>query len=581
LILTALAGCDKNPTKPEPDKPADSVSDSLSTLVVIFEDDKGNPVDFNSSFGLFRTAGVEYSKEYMFQNGKARIDSLPPGSYTVTFSFYDPVSSGGGYIYYANDVVVMGNKINETKFILPSEVEYNIFLTCRTSYKKDKGTEKYMNIPVPGAVITTIPETIAVTSDAQGCATLGTFPLREFYFIVSKKNMTFTERHFTVSMYMTNGKFELVLLFSSYQPIVEIISPIDNEYLLNKNIHLHGVGYYLTDEPLSDYAFTWYSDIDGELGKGKEITVESLSMGHHTITLVGSTSPYNKNECSIKLNISFFDDESYFPLPYSGYWNYHYNTTDFSVIDEIRGAEYWTLTDLQVSADDINTRNCLMEYTITKGDITKYCRYYVVDQYETDSENIYITRTTEQIHIFEDENTQGEPIEQLDIETVYSPHYLLIKQYMNPSTESSYGTSVSSDITWEYQDVNSTLLTFAETIDISTSYEIGEIETIATEIGTFEAVPLTIYSEDTVRKWWLARGTGIIQLEHDAFDFPLTATLYDTNIFTFSESGQAKKSTPKLSFYGENRLQKVFKSPPDTPERMLELCRLLRGLCPR
>jgi len=50
-----------------------------------------------------------------------------------------------------------------------------------------------------------------------------------------------------------------------------------------------------------------------------------------------------------------------------------------------------------------------------------------------------------------------------------------------------------------------------------------------------------IFTEDTVRKWWLAKGIGIIQLEYNAFDFPLTATLYDTNIFTFYENSQAKK----------------------------------------
>ncbi len=234
---------------------------------------------------------------------------------------------------------------------------------------------------------------------------------------------------------------------------------------------------------------------------------------------------------------------------------------------------------MQVSADDADTRNCVMEYTITRGDITKYCRYYVVDHYETDSENIYISKTTEQMLIFDNENKQNEPTETLDIETVYTTRYLLIKNYFDPATENSYETSVTSDVTWEYHHVNSFTQTVKETMDIRTSYTIGETEIVETEFGTYETGPLTIYTEDTERTWWLAKGIGIIRLEYDTFDFPLTATLYDTNIFSFSENSHA--SISKSSFYGNSSLPKVLKSPPETPERMLELSGLLRSLCPR
>jgi len=581
LLLPALTGCDKNTTGPKPDKTADSDSDSLSTLVVIFEDDKGNPVDYNSSLynplGLFRTDGIEFAKQYMFQNGRAHIDSLPAGSYSVVFNFYDYNEYMS--IYYANDVVVKEHQINETRFILPSEVEYHIFLVSRDYFTKDKETEKYVIVPIPDAVITTEPETVTVTTDAQGHANLGTYPLQNFRYIITKRKTTFTD--FFPTMYITNGKFELVISIGDYMSLVEIISPSDNEYLPSKNVHLIGDGCYITGEPLSDDNFNWYSDIDGTLGKGREIILKSLSLGHHTITLYSLYGLQRSSVHSIGINVFFFDEESYFPLPYNGYWDYRYQTTDFSVTDDTGGIEYWTINDLQVSANDVNTRNCLMEYAITKGNTTKYCRYYVVDYYEIFRENICVTKTTEQVLIFDDENRQNEPIEQLEVETAYKPRYLLIKEYMDPATESSYETSVPSVVTWEYRHGNSRSLSFTETMNIETSYEIGETETVETEIGTFEAVPLTIFTGDTVRKWWLAKGIGIIQLEYDTFDFPLTATLYDTNIFSFSEDSQAKKSISNSFYNGGSHLRKVLKSPPDTPERMLELCRLLRGLCPR
>jgi len=573
LILTVLVGCDKNPTKPEPDKPSDSDSDSLSTIIVIFENKKrDSSVEFYTSQGIggMSDDSLRVSKSFNFVDNKAVIKFIPPGEYKILCHcrVTDTITNRTLYISFLNNIIVKGNKIIESRFILPEEVLLQVILLSR-SHK-----------PIKGAEISTDPETVTAITDEEGRAFFGTFPLLNYGYNITKHDMTVPDEY--GSMTIRNGKLEEVEIhiYNYIQPVVEIISPENNHYENIYDIHLVGNGYDFEDDLLPDESLTWYSSIDGELGKGRELTLDRLNIGHHTITLVGINSDQRKSECSITLNLSFFGDESYFPLPYSGYWNYRYFTTDFSVTDDIRGTEYWTINDLQVSAEDVDTRNCLMEYTITKNDTTKYCRYYVVDHYETDSENIYITKTTEQLQIFEDENKQGVPTEQLYIETVYSPRYLMIKQYMDPIKESFYETSVTSEVSLTYNHVNSTSLSFTETIDIETSYEIGETETVETEIGTFEAVPLTIFTEDTERKWWLAKGIGIIQLEYNTFDLPLTATLYDTNIFAFSESGNTKNIS-KSSYYGRNHNQKVFKSPPDTPERMLELCRLLRGLCPQ
>ena len=121
---------------------------------------------------------------------------------------------------------------------------------------------------------------------------------------------------------------------------------------------------------------------------------------------------------------------------------------------------------------------------------------------------------------------------------------------------------------------------FTETLDIVTSVDIGGSEIIETDIGTYDAAVLTITQGETVRKWWLAKGIGIIQLEYNTFDIPQIATLSNTNVLTFSEDNHANRISIPLN-YGDNNLRKVFKSSPDTSERMLELCAFLRGLCPR
>ncbi|MFC1542154.1 hypothetical protein ACFL50_06880, partial [Candidatus Latescibacterota bacterium] len=249
-------------------------------------------------------------------------------------------------------------------------------------------------VPIKWAEISTEPETVTVTTDEEGRADFGTIPLCGYIFYVKKNNVALDDKSFHISI--RNGKYEnqeVIMSFSHVylqHPVIEIISPEDNHYQSNYNIHLVGDGYDFEDDPLPDSTFTWYSSIDGELGTGRELFIERLNVGNHIITLVCTDYHHRQTERSISLNLSFSDEETYFPLPYSAYWNYRYDTTDFSVTNYIGETEQWKLNELQVSAEDADSRNCLMEYTIAKGDTTKYYQYYVVDHYETDSENIYI-----------------------------------------------------------------------------------------------------------------------------------------------------------------------------------------------
>ena len=73
---------------------------------------------------------------------------------------------------------------------------------------------------------------------------------------------------------------------------MEIISPPEDHYQNIYDIHLIGDGYDFEDDSLPDSSLTWYSDIDGELGKGRELKIPRLNVGNHTIKLVGIDS-YN------------------------------------------------------------------------------------------------------------------------------------------------------------------------------------------------------------------------------------------------------------------------------------------------
>ncbi len=267
-------------------------------------------------------------------------------------------------------------------------------------------------------------------------------------------------------------------------------------------------------------------------------------------------------------------------MPWGGYWNYRYLTPEFSITDQT-DVENWTLSDLKVSMEDINTRNCLLQYTIESENTTKHCLYYVVDFFETDINNIYVSKTTENLKIWYGKNTDDKPSSEMDIETVYSPRYLFISNHMDLLSQDSFESTVTADISWYFEEVRFGTKTYRETIEVYTFVDIGEIESIETDQGKFDAAPLTISQGETTRKWWLAKGIGIAQLDYDTIESHQIATLYDTNIYDFHENDQLQKPSAHSRRSQGHSIMKALENPLDTPEGNLELCRFLRSLCPR
>ena len=580
LALTVIfTGCEKNPSAPEHQNPSASKSQNLSgysTIIVTVEYDNGNPLEGIEIECKFQKA--EYSwqtrRKITDKNGLAVFDSLNAGNYKILIHEF-PGFDNPEYIEFRNDLVLKENQTIETNFSYPTKLTLNVLVVGPPPENK----------PIRRAEISTSPETVTIITDKNGRAVFENIPLREYKinieliysgsFGLPIKKLNFRNGQLADWVFHES---ESIFTNENIPPFVEIISPETNLYQNRNDIHFVGEGYDYKDGELQGESLIWYSDIDGKLGTGREITVERLNIGHHTIKLIGIDSDQNETKDSIELYVSFFDEQTYYPVPYEGYWNYQYNNTNFSFTNFRGETEYWSLKDLKVSTSDVNTRNSLMEYTITKDEITNMCKYSVIDYYETDSSNIYVSKTTEQLIIYDDNTAIDEPIEQIDIETVFSPRYLLIKNHMDFSSESFYEATVTANTIWSYYHSNFGSKTYTETIDVITSYDIGDTEIISTNYGTFKTVPLISTIGDTVRKWWLARGIGIVQLEFNTFEFPLSATLYDTNIFSFFEFTMVEKTALSSS---SAVFLKELHSPPDTSERMLELCRLLRGLCPQ
>jgi hypothetical protein len=93
-------------------------------------------------------------------------------------------------------------------------------------------------------------------------------------------------------------------------PEVAIVAPNDNaSFFLNETIVFEGRGYDLEDGPLSEDGFIWSSDIDGEIGSGEVLSLETLSAGTHYITLAAEDSNGNIGYAGIRVNIADSEDD--------------------------------------------------------------------------------------------------------------------------------------------------------------------------------------------------------------------------------------------------------------------------------
>lgn len=92
-------------------------------------------------------------------------------------------------------------------------------------------------------------------------------------------------------------------------PQVVISKPANNTvYMLGEPIIFTGHGFDFEDGPLEDNKLTWTSNIEGVIGSGSDIVLETLSSGTHNITLSADDSDGNHGTTNAVINVSSMQD---------------------------------------------------------------------------------------------------------------------------------------------------------------------------------------------------------------------------------------------------------------------------------
>lgn len=555
IILTLSFGCSDDPTAPE--------ADITTTLEVSVTDENGEPYA-NTYVTLYPS---EYTKRTR-SDGVAVFSGIKTGSYQVLI---DDVQLP----YYTKNVTVKQYKTNTLEFIIASEVTVNIYL-------HDTDGE-----PITDVELTTVPGTQAIISDENGVAVLEKIPVDSYRFVIKRGEYTYTTDAYRFSI--TNGEIDdIIIIIPSQAPDVEIAAPWPGDILngLESNT-FKGDGWDFEDVVLPDEAFSWTSSLDGELGTGREITVDHLNVGYHTITFQATDSHGVVGSYTFTIGVINYQYDSWFPLAYQAEWMYRYLTPEFTIENEDGTVEDWVLNDLYVDMPTLNSRESALTYNITfsEGDSILYVRYYdhiVTDMFESVDNNLYLTNTTEIVSV-----KQYNPVEtdfqyaEWEIITSYSPSHTILRNYNDPLPGDSHNEIITAQVTRNY-DLDE-YSNYIEQMDLKTSYAVEDKESITVDTGTYETLPVVMTINGTGRKWWLARGYGIVQIEYDMHGFPMTAVLWEStvdDIRAIYETTAEKAPSHKMPSGAVPVIVSPFESPHDSPGRILEMSRFIRNIIP-
>ena len=542
LVLTlTIPGCS--------DKSSPVNDESSANISVFISNEIGEPIE-----GAVITTNPETVMTTTDINGRANISNVFPRSYSVI------VHKTGCPTF--NKYIILDS-------VSTVNVSFTIFTKMNIIIKDEIGRS------VIGAQITTNPATQTVTTDSEGVTVLSNVPERTYQFTIDRPGLPPINTNYIIDQ-ANSGEIEFII--TSEAPVVSIIKPSDNQVTSPLDVTLEGVGTDHEDGELPETSLVWTSSIDGEIGTGTLITVENFSLGTHTIRLRGTDTDNKQHVHSIYLTVVDYDPNSYFPILENTTWEYrHYNPTFFAV-NENNVNEFWEMSDLVIEIDDKNSRISTIYYDITVAAITKHVKYTLIDNFEVEDNNLFVTSTSEKLIEWSVNNEESNPNLTITVETEYSPSYLILKNITNPTAEPVTETVVRATTEWIYINFNTVSSTYHESYKLETTIKTGDSKLVQTDKGFFQAIGISFTTSDSSKKWWLTRGVGLVQINYTISDFDHTAVLSESDLLSFYRDKPAL--TKKVPLIRQSTPAKVFHISRETGEGFRELRNYLRAMCP-
>ena len=408
------------------------------------------------------------------------------------------------------------------------------------------------NRPIVEATITTSPETVGVVTDNNGIAVFENIPVRKYALVI--KHTGYPMQIEDISLEKADSQ-TVSITMQSQKPDVAISFPVQNSFVSSRAIRLEGRVVDVEDGILPDSLCVWQSNVDGIIGTGQELVIDSLTLGSHVLTLIGTDSDGKSNQKSITITVVDYDPASYFPIPYGAQWVYSHTKEIFTLLNDNANTETWTLKDISVEIDMNDRRIAKMFYTKRLQGKTEEYHFTVIDDLRKNGTAIEVTKTVETLEIWAG-NASGNPDDQLVVETEYSPSYVIVPETNNPVVNSTSEDVVNVTSTWSYYDPATGQQDFTERFIASTTVEYGDLVEMKIAGATYTTIPITITQGDleieafSKRQWWLARGIGIVKLTYNSFQDVPEAEIFSTNLSNYGSLATTEKRVAQTAYNG-------------------------------
>jgi hypothetical protein len=428
--------------------------------------------------------------------------------------------------------------------------------------------------PIVGANVYTVPPTETFDTDETGMVVLSCPTNVTYYFNVKPLKYKVVTQVVEIAAPLDEP---VTFVFPNEVPEVIIVFPYNLAYMSYNNVVFRGEGTDREDGTLPEDSLVWTSNVDGVLGTGRELVLDTITPGSHTITFEGNDIHGVKSSQSIVINTFEYDSTSFFPHPTGSVWNYAHEPDIFEVINSQGLIESWSLEDIEVEIEENNIRRSTMRYSVNvQGKPSKAYDYTVTDEISDIGNSITVSKTTEELKVLE-----GLRSNSLYLESEYTPPYRLIENILDPQSTVGGDQDIHVVVSWYNKSQSPPLLEFTESHRVDFSVSIGPLETIYAGMGAFSGVPITIYQGDSRRTWWLAEGVGIVKLSYDTFGVNSEATLDWTNMASSKLVGKtAMAAATGIQSARPMMLDLPAESGPDRTRAVLRLLRAVSPVAP-
>jgi len=542
-VMLCFTGCGKKKSVNGPE--------IIMELTVLVTDENGEPVP-GVAFTTNHTTGTVITGS----DGKALIENVPSTLIIIT-------GKKQGFPDFSKYIEIEPDYTELVHFIIHSKL---------TVHFKDD-----FDRPVSGASITTVPVTQNLVTDENGIAILKNIPAQTYTFTITRPNLFPVTRRITLADSLLN---DIEINITSEKPVVNIVEPLNNSVLSAYNVVLQGAGTDYEDGELPDSLLVWHSSIDGELGKGKSLTVEKLTLGNHSLKLTGFDSDMKEHTVYVNVSIMNYNPNSYFPLFENSSWEYRHPEPDFYLINSYNVMELWKIKNLTITGDDENRRISTVFYDRSIGSSVTHIKYEITDYLETGDDNVYVTRTTEEMSEWQKAKDEDHPFSIMKVNTTYSPRFVILNNVSNMQLNTTYENTVKVETEWYYTYYNTPSSYFHESDNLTTITEVGDIQYVQTDTGQLEAAKITITQGKKTKKWWLTCGLGIVRLDYDISGSEQTAVLADSNMLQYYRQNNLSKAAVKEVPYDTGSSSKIYRLSSNKDKAAMELRNILRGMLP-